>query len=81
MTVLIVDDDAINRKVLRAVLAAEGHAVVESEDGLTALQTLHHEKIDVVISDILSLILPQNRASRSKPTRYPGTNTPMRIAG
>ena len=53
MKVLIVDDDAINRKVLRAVLAAEGHAVVESEDGLTALQTLHHEKIDAVISDIL----------------------------
>ena len=76
MKVLIVDDDAINRKVLRAVLGA-----VESKDGLTALQTLRHEKIDAVISDILSLILPQNRASRSKPTRYPGTNTPMRIAG
>ena len=76
MKVLIVDDDAINRKVLRAVLGA-----VESKDGLTALQTLQHEKIDAVISDILSLILPQNRASRSKPTRYPGTKTPMRIAG
>jgi CheY-like chemotaxis protein len=58
MKVLIVDDDAINRKVLRAVLGA-----VESKDGLTALQTLQHEKIDAVISDILSLILPQNRAS------------------
>jgi len=48
MKVLIVDDDAINRKVLRAVLGA-----VESKDGLTALQTLQHEKIDAVISDIL----------------------------
>ena len=48
MKVLIVDDDAINRKVLRAVLGA-----VESKDGLTALQTLRHEKIDAVISDIL----------------------------
>ena len=48
MKVLIVDDDAINRKVLRAVLGA-----VESKDRLTALQTLQHEKIDAVISDIL----------------------------
>ena len=48
MKVLIVDDDAINRKVWRAVLGA-----VESKDGLTALQTLQHEKIDAVISDIL----------------------------
>src|SRR5439155_654903 len=56
-------------------------SAVESKDGLSGLQTLQHEKIDAVISDILSLILPQNRASRNKPTRYPGTNTPMRIAG
>ena len=33
---------------MRAVLGA-----VESKDGLTALQTLRHEKIDAVISDIL----------------------------
>ncbi|TLY38261.1 MAG: response regulator [Nitrospirae bacterium] len=55
MKVLIVDDDAINRKVWRAVLGTEGHTVVESEDGLTALQTLQHEKIDAVISDVLML--------------------------
>ena len=38
MKVLIVDDDAMNRKVLRAVLVADGHTVLEDNDGLDALQ-------------------------------------------
>lgn len=53
MKILVVDDDALNRRVLRALLIAEGHAVVEGEDGLSALQLLQREKIDAVISDIL----------------------------
>jgi CheY-like chemotaxis protein len=36
MKVLIVDDDPLNRKLLRAVLATENHGVVEAEDGLGA---------------------------------------------
>jgi CheY-like chemotaxis protein len=51
MNILILDDDAMNRKVLRAILTAEG------EDGLLALQTLEQGKVDAVISDILMLRL------------------------
>ncbi len=53
MKVLVVDDNTTNRKLLRAILAADGHSVVDAEDGLAALEILGREKIDAVISDIL----------------------------
>ncbi len=51
--ILVVDDHVTNRKLLRAILEAEGFAVFEAEDGVEALKVLEHRKIDVVISDIL----------------------------
>ncbi len=53
MNILIVDDIAINRKLLRAQLEAEAHTVTEAADGVEALQILARETIDAVISDIL----------------------------
>jgi signal transduction histidine kinase len=53
MNVLVVDDYAINRKLLRVQLEGEGHAVVEAADGVQALHTIECEPIDAVISDIL----------------------------
>jgi signal transduction histidine kinase len=51
--IAIVDDIAINRKLLRVTLEAEGHTTLEAADGVEALQILNREKVDVVISDIL----------------------------
>lgn len=53
MRVLIVDDNEINRKLLRVALIAEGLDIVEAFDGVEALATLKQEKVDVIISDIL----------------------------
>ncbi|HEY3303484.1 MAG TPA: response regulator [Candidatus Binatia bacterium] len=53
MEILIVDDDAICRKLLRAMLQTENHAVVEAADGAEALKILQRRKPDAVISDIL----------------------------
>ncbi len=53
MNVLIVDDNATNLKLLRAVLEAEGHTVSAATDGVEALATLARDKVDAVISDIL----------------------------
>ena len=53
MNILIVDDYAINRRLLRAMLEAEGLSVFEAADGVAALAVLEREKIDAVISDIL----------------------------
>jgi signal transduction histidine kinase len=53
MNLLIVDDIAINRKLLRVTLEAEGHTTLEAADGVEALQILARETVDAVISDIL----------------------------
>jgi PAS domain S-box-containing protein len=53
MNILIVDDHANNRKLLRAQLEAEGQNVLEAADGVEALQVLEREPVDAVISDIL----------------------------
>jgi CheY-like chemotaxis protein/exonuclease VII small subunit len=53
MKVLIVDDIATNRKLLRITLEAEGYIAHEAADGVEALQLLAREIVDVVISDIL----------------------------
>ena len=53
MNLLIVDDIATNRKLLRVTLEAEGHTTLEAADGVEALQILADETVDAVISDIL----------------------------
>jgi CheY-like chemotaxis protein len=52
MNILIVDDDPINRKLLRVTLDAEGYDTLEAGDGLEALSVLETETIDAVISDV-----------------------------
>ncbi|HKS37089.1 MAG TPA: response regulator [Verrucomicrobiae bacterium] len=53
MNVLIVDDNATNRKLLRVTLEAEGLNVVEAGDGIEALGLLDSAPADAIISDIL----------------------------
>jgi CheY-like chemotaxis protein len=53
MNILVVDDIAANRKLLRVQLEAEGFGVVEAADGIDALEVLTHERVDAVLSDIL----------------------------
>jgi PAS domain S-box-containing protein len=51
--ILIVDDLAENRKLLRVLLEAEAFKTVEAADGAEALCVLAREKIGGIISDIL----------------------------
>ena len=53
MKVLIVDDSASNRKLLRVTLEAEGITIGVAGDGIAALELLRSEAFDAVISDIL----------------------------
>ena len=53
MKILIVDDVATNRRLLRAVLEAQEFQVVEASDGLEGLAILERETVDAIISDIL----------------------------
>ena len=53
MRILVVDDTEDARVLQRAILEAEGHVVVEAENGIKALDEVKLERPDLIISDIL----------------------------
>src|SRR5207247_65802 len=53
--ILVVDDNAITRKLVRVTLASEGYSVLEAEDGASAMGMLAREKPDLILQD---LVLP-----------------------
>jgi CheY-like chemotaxis protein len=53
VNILIVDDSAANRKLLRLQLEAEGHILVEAADGVEALAVLEAGPVDAIIADVL----------------------------
>jgi CheY-like chemotaxis protein len=55
--VLVVDDERLNRSILRAALGKEGHVVVEATDGRAALDLLAEGGVDVVLLDIVMPVM------------------------
>ncbi|MDH5392632.1 MAG: SpoIIE family protein phosphatase [Gammaproteobacteria bacterium] len=55
--VLIVDDDAINRMILKGMLHKEGHQVIEVENGKLAVDCFMLEKPDVILMDIMMPVM------------------------
>ncbi|MDI6102582.1 response regulator [Actinoplanes sp. NEAU-A12] len=52
-TVMVVDDVAANREIVRMLLGFRGHEVIEAHDGADALRLAHTHHPDVVVSDVL----------------------------
>jgi CheY-like chemotaxis protein len=52
-SILVVDDERLNRMALRKMLQAGGHDVTEAENGQQALSCLEHHQVDVVVTDII----------------------------
>jgi adenylate cyclase len=51
-SVLVVDDDSVNRNLLTHVLTQEGHQVIGVADGAGALEALARHRVDLVLLDI-----------------------------
>jgi CheY-like chemotaxis protein len=51
-TVLIADDKATSRELVRTVLEKAGYAVVEASDGIEALRNARESKPDLIILDL-----------------------------
>lgn len=51
--VLVIDDDAVLRRVVRAVLEADGFRVIEARDGEEGLVLAASERPSVVILDVM----------------------------
>ena len=51
-TVMVVDDSASLRQVVKIALSGAGYEVIEAEDGKQALERLDGRKIHLVLSDV-----------------------------
>ncbi len=53
-TILLADDDAAVRDLVRRALTSEGHSVHVTQDGIEALDylTAHAPHVDVLVSDV-----------------------------
>lgn len=51
--ILVIDDDAGTRKLLRGVLESQGHGVIEAVNGTEGLWLFHRHPVQLVITDIL----------------------------
>ena len=50
--ILIIDDSALSRRMLRGILESAGYAVVDAEDGISGLERYFLEKPDLVTLDL-----------------------------
>ena len=51
--ILIVDDSAMSRRMLRRILESAGHEVIEAEDGMVAIEKYFLDKPDLVLLDLI----------------------------
>lgn len=50
--ILLVDDSNLSRRILRRILEPAGHAIIEANDGLTAIERYFLEQPDLVFLDM-----------------------------
>lgn len=53
LTILVVDDEAVNRLILRRMLSKEGHTVLQASNGREAVETFAAERPDMVLMDVM----------------------------
>ncbi|MGZ6316216.1 MAG: response regulator [Anaerolineales bacterium] len=51
-TILYVEDNSDNRKLVRRVLEVEGYVVVEAKDAMQAIECIESQPIDLALMDI-----------------------------
>jgi len=50
--ILVVDDEASHRTMLKAVLGSEGYQIFEADDGKTAIEAVDREFYDLILMDV-----------------------------
>ncbi len=50
--ILVVDDEASHRTMLKAVLTSEGYQISEADDGKTAIEAVEREFYDLILMDV-----------------------------
>ena len=77
LTILVADDIASNRLVLRHLLVRAGHRVVEAGDGPQALDIIHCQHIDIALLDIMMPVIDGYDLCRRIRERFSPTQLPI----
>ncbi len=73
LTVLVVEDHPVNRRILETALTTFGHSVVTAEDGAAAVELCRLQAFDVILTDVNMPIMDGLTATREI-RRQPGPN-------
>jgi CheY-like chemotaxis protein/anti-sigma regulatory factor (Ser/Thr protein kinase) len=65
LAVLVVDDYALNRRLLRRMLEKDGHLVVEASDGQAALAASLDQSFDLILMDIDMPVMDGNASAKA----------------
>jgi CheY-like chemotaxis protein len=63
--ILIVEDNEINRTVLREMLTADGHRVIEAHDGRDGVRLASQDRFDLILMDISMPVMDGRAATRA----------------
>ena len=63
-TILIVDDDSVNRMVMELSLGINNYNILQAENGLDAIEKYNPEMVNVVLMDIAMPIMNGIEATR-----------------
>ena len=73
--ILVVDDDKNTRRLMQAVLQADGYAVTTAENGVEALEVMDRETVDLVVLD--SMMPQMDGYEFTKTLRAADNNLPI----
>ena len=65
LSILIVEDNEINRAVARELLARDGHKTIEANDGAAALEAAAKQRFDLILMDISMPVMDGRAATRA----------------
>lgn len=77
LNVLLVEDNAVNRSVIEAMLQSLGHRVICASDGQQAIDLLAHEPISLVLMDCRLPVLDGYQTSRLIRQRFTAAQLPI----
>lgn len=64
LSILVVDDDELNRQMMRLILKREGHSVEFAANGAEALEAVKAQSFDMVLMDLQMPVMDGTEASR-----------------
>lgn len=64
LSILVVDDDELNQRLMRVLLTREGHHVEVASNGVEALEAIKRKKYDIVFMDLQMPVMDGIEASR-----------------